>query len=90
MVTTRYLLAAILSWSGMRVESMTCLSGEQELKLHNPKVHGWVVQLRANGHTVEVRRSVGHFPLRFTFRVDGRPVLSISRLWATFHSQLTT
>jgi len=32
---------------------MTCLPGEQELKLHNPKVHGWVVQPRANGHTVD-------------------------------------
>jgi hypothetical protein len=70
---------------------MTCLSGKQELKLHNPKVHGWVVQLRANGHTVEVRRhGIGYFPLRFTFQVDGRSVVSISRLWATFRSQLTT
>jgi hypothetical protein len=69
---------------------MTCLSGEQELKLHNPKVHAWVVQLRANAHKIEVRRSVGHFPLCFTFQVDGRSVVSISRLWATFRSQLTT
>jgi hypothetical protein len=63
---------------------------QQELKRRHPKVHGWVAQLRASGLAVEVRRSGGISLACFSFRVDGRSVISILRLWATFHSQPST